>query len=209
MAGVALEILQLSSRLKQMFPEVHVLNMALSDAEGSLDLRIPIVDGVPFWGRSTLERFQFNEPGETGAIVQQVPVKTLDALCEEMKIHDVLFVKIDVEGHEHNVLRGATKTLAAWHPVLLIEIEQRHHLEPVGEVFAWIRTQGYSGFFYDAQQALLIPIEQFAVESDQRLDNHGNTNYINNFYFVETGTAQEVVDKVNRAIRHNQFRSGR
>lgn len=193
-------ISQLSSRLMRIFPEVHVLNMALSDAEGSLDLRIPIVDGVPFWGRSTLERFHFTEPGETGTMVQQVSVKTLDALCEEMKIQDVRFIKIDVEGHEHNVLRGATNTLAAWHPVLLVEIEQRHHLEPVGELFAWIRKQGYSGFFYDAHRALIRPIEQFAVDSNQRLDDHGSTNYINNFYFVESDTAREMVDNVNRRI---------
>lgn len=192
----------LASRLMSLFPEVNILTMALSDVEGTLDLKAPVIDGLPEWGRGTLEQFQCPEPRQTGAVVEQVSVRTLDTLCAEMDVQDVRFIKIDVEGHEHNVLRGAVKTLEAWHPVLLVEIEQRHHVKPVDEVFGWIEAQGYRGFFYNAQQVLLRPIEQFNVDSDQRLGDHGDISYINNFYFVQSAMAHEVIDKVNRAIRH-------
>ena len=38
---------------------------------------------------------------------------------------DVSLMKIDVEGHEVEVLRGAEKTIGAFHPVIIIEIWQR------------------------------------------------------------------------------------
>jgi FkbM family methyltransferase len=191
---------QLASRLTQLFPHSHIFNMALSDEEGTLDLKIPIVRGFPLWGRSSLEEFRCPEPGDNGTVIEKVSVQTLDRLCETLKVRDVRFVKIDVEGHEFRVLRGAQKTLARWRPVLLVEIEQRHHIEPVAQGFAWIQEQGYSGFFYDSTEMLLRPIEHFAVEVDQQPDHHEDGRYINNFFFVATSNADAVIDQVERAI---------
>lgn len=36
-----------------------------------------------------------------------VSLKTLDEFCEEQQIHQIDFLKIDVEGHEYKVLQGA------------------------------------------------------------------------------------------------------
>ena len=43
---------------------------------------------------------------------------TLDSICTNLEI---LFLKIDVEGYEYNVLQGATKTLEKT-KILMIEI---------------------------------------------------------------------------------------
>jgi FkbM family methyltransferase len=40
------------------------------------------------------------------------------------------FIKIDVEGHELAVINGATTLLTTQRPLLLIEIEARHHRLP-------------------------------------------------------------------------------
>lgn len=42
----------------------------------------------------------------------------IDRLC----FHDVGFVKIDVEGQELYVLKGARETLGKWHPAVILEI---------------------------------------------------------------------------------------
>lgn len=193
---------QLSSRLRRLFPETKILSIALSDAEGTLDLKVPIVDGYPHWGRSTLEQFGSPEPGETGAVFEQVRVQTLDGLCERMNIQDIRFLKIDVEGHEYKVLRGARNVLAAWRPVLLVEIEQRHHSEPISQIFSWIIGQGYSCYFYDVQQMLLRPLDEFLVELNQRLEKSRGI-HINNFFFINTDRAHQYIDRVNCAIQHN------
>jgi FkbM family methyltransferase len=190
---------QLYSKLTRLFPAANVLRVALSDVEGTQSLKIPIVDGNPLWSRSTLERF--SEIGETGAVMESVHLQTLDGLCEEINVTDVQFIKIDVEGHEEKVLHGAAKVLARWHPVLLVEIEQRHHAEPIARVFSWIQEQGYSGHFYDVQKMALRPIGDFSIDSNQRIDMLGTTNYINNFFFVREEGAEQMIEAVHQRIR--------
>jgi len=58
-----------------------------------------------------------------------VETVTLDSLA----LRNVTFIKIDVEGHELEVLRGATETLRANRPVMMIEIRD-HNLTPVREL---------------------------------------------------------------------------
>ena len=64
-----------------------------------------------------------------------VPVTTLDALAPRAPS----FVKIDVEGYEHEVLNGATDVLAA-RPVLQVEIAE-HLLTRMGSSGAAIRKR--------------------------------------------------------------------
>jgi FkbM family methyltransferase len=190
---------QLSSRLVRLFPGVTVLNLAMSDAEDTQTLKIPVIDGKPLWSRSTLE--QISEAGEAGAIFEQVRLRTLDALCDEFKISDVAFIKIDVEGHEQKVLHGATKLLARCRPVLLVEIEQRHHPEPITGIFSWMRDRGYSGFFYDSRRMALRPVGEFSIDADQRIEMLGTAEYVNNFFFVRENAAENLIAAVHRAVR--------
>lgn len=48
-----------------------------------------------------------------------VPVETLDS----QRLSDVRIIKIDVEGMEPEVLRGARATIRRWHPVLYVEAQ--------------------------------------------------------------------------------------
>ena len=63
-------------------------------------------------------------PLSTGDTVEtiRVPLRTLDSY----NLSNIGFIKIDVEGHELDVLRGAEVTLRRDQPNLLIEIENRH-----------------------------------------------------------------------------------
>lgn len=58
-----------------------------------------------------------------------IPLNTLDNLLFD--IGQVDFIKIDVEGYEPNVLRGAAKTLSKYKPDLLLEVN-RGALERAG-----------------------------------------------------------------------------
>lgn len=49
-----------------------------------------------------------------------VTIRTLDSLLSELKIDDLKLVKIDVEGAEMLVLRGAKETLQKYHPLTVI-----------------------------------------------------------------------------------------
>lgn len=111
----------------------------------------------------------------------------LDVMLERLdafELFDLTFAKIDVEGAELDVLRGAAETLRRCSPLLLVEVEQRHHRAPIAEVFEEIASFGYSGSFLD-ESGRLRPLSAFDVERDQ-LDARspdGRRRYINNFFF--------------------------
>lgn len=87
---------------------------------------------------------------QTGGVreVQLVPTVTLDWLAERFPAPRM--IKIDVEGAELAVLRGARELLAAAAPVLLCEVSERDR----GAVDALLRDHGYR--FFDAD----LPPEQ-------------------------------------------------
>ena len=71
----------------------------------------------------------FGGLGDTGRMAglctrESVPIKTLDTLWKERGCEQVSVIKIDVEGFELDVLRGATALLGSCQPHLLIEISR-------------------------------------------------------------------------------------
>ena len=112
--------------------EVH--NVALSASEGLADLYVPKVTGVQQHGWASLDRF--NLPDATDVVALQVPKRTLDGYG----LQAVDFVKIDVEGHEPEVLAGAVGTLERNRPVVLAEIREANR----SGVLALFERLGYS-----------------------------------------------------------------
>lgn len=82
---------------------VDTHRLALSDHAGELRMTVDTQN----MGRSHVD--------EEGGLV--VPAMWLDNVA----LKDVSLIKIDVEGHQAQVLRGAQRTLEQWHPLLLVE----------------------------------------------------------------------------------------
>ena len=114
---------------------ITVVNAAVGAEAGSLDL---------LYGRG--------DSGSTHVAVKadrstvSVPVVTLDAKLAEMGVTRIDYLKIDVEGFELYVLRGARATIVA-NPGIIIQTEiDRRHLSRYGmtpdDVFALLRETG-------------------------------------------------------------------
>src|ERR1700694_1610183 len=103
--------------------------------------RAPMVayTGVGHGLASLQPRMSSAEP----VISTHVPIARLDAVVRQ----DVAFVKIDVEGHELNVLNGAVELLERCQPVFLVGAEDRHRAEATRSVFEFFRNKSYRGFF--------------------------------------------------------------
>jgi hypothetical protein len=122
----------------------------------------------------------------------RIQLGTLDDALGESRAH-VALIKIDVEGHESRLLRGAARTLADAAPLLLVEIEQRYHAEPIAEVFDALASLGYDGAAITA--AGLCPLAEFDVERHQTSQLAGGASsaaYVNNFLFARPGTSGAV-----------------
>jgi FkbM family methyltransferase len=168
---------------------VTMHNVALSDGNGSAMLWSP---GNNFGteGRSTL-----TAEGHPGWLGQEVET----ALLDDFDFSNVGFVKIDVEGHELEVLRGSTRLLARERPNVLVEIEQAHQsAERMDEVFAFMEDAGYRGTFL--KDGSWHPLDDLDRESARRAGEVRQSlgllratlardGYVNNFVFVPTEAA--------------------
>ncbi|BBZ71669.1 FkbM family methyltransferase [Mycobacterium paraseoulense] len=165
---------------------VRVEAIALSDAAGVSTMRV--VESEP--GRSTIDLTNaLTDVDGSGIRNVDVPIRRLDDLC----LDDIGMIKIDVEGHELAVLRGAAQTLARNRPAIMVEAEQRHYPNAVAEITALLREFGYSGYF--DLDGVRRRIDDFDPGEHQDPANVGDRNndwaprgvYVNNFVFVPRG----------------------
>lgn len=106
----------------------------------------------------------------------------------------IALLKIDVEGAELGVFKGAERILRQHAPLLVFECENRH-LAPgsVGDVFSYLAGLGYEGSFISGDQVL--PISQFDAAVHQRHDGEWfwkRKDYCNNFVFRKPPERQAV-----------------
>jgi FkbM family methyltransferase len=73
---------------------------------------------------------------------------TVDQLVTEMSLPSVDFVKLDVDGHELSVLRGAAKTVEAYHPRIIMEMAPYCHADKPGQFEALVDWLGAAGYHF-------------------------------------------------------------
>jgi FkbM family methyltransferase len=141
--------------------EVTTLNVALGERSGAVDIHVSTDESA-----STLASRDSSmaHEGTEDVIAYKVPMMTLDAICFEREL-SFDFVKIDVEGFELEVLRGATRTLRERPPAALqLEFNRHHQLRRhhIGDYFDAL--PGYRLF-------RLAPRSLFPLNRDHYLSN--------------------------------------
>ncbi|WP_374302087.1 FkbM family methyltransferase [Paracoccus sp. (in: a-proteobacteria)] len=117
---------------------VAVEQIALSDAPGEAVLRVP----METWqdGRATIE------PRNALAHLR---VREYRVSCRRLDAYDfpaVGLIKVDVEGHELAVLKGAEGLLARDRPHLIVEAEDRHRPHAFETLNDFLAPLGYRPF---------------------------------------------------------------
>lgn len=174
---------QLSSRLKRIFPNIHVSEVALSNQNAVAEFKIPVMNGKAVHSRGTLQK-NLKESGETSSKIRQVQVMPLDEWLRGKNLNRIDFIKIDVEGHEHQTLLGAKEILARYRPALMVEMEQRHHAVPVWNIIEDVCSIGYTPHYFDRRTMKIAALSRKFFEAQDAANVKNYAAYINNIIFL-------------------------
>jgi FkbM family methyltransferase len=182
---------------------VDIRSIALSDRAGTVELHMPVVDGVTVTGCSTVSPTASATYPDHRAI--EVPMATLDSSYEG----DVGFIKIDVEGHEQAVLDGAVQTIRRCRPRMLVEIDERLSPGGLARAKAYFKDLDYRGYFVQAGH-----IEPMSLFSASVLQNPADLpdltaplqerqrfgRYIYNFIFLPRDEPIETLRQMSKRL---------
>jgi FkbM family methyltransferase len=129
----------------------------------------------------------FSLGADENTAFDEVAVVSIDEMVNTEKLERVDFIKLDVEGAEELVLRGAIKVLKRWRPIVLFEVNVNAikllHLKPDGTC-QLLKEQGYQLFQLDDDGALnpeirfpeqvgnLLAVPQERSSTDQDHERH-------------------------------------
>ena len=119
-------------KIKEKYINVITHNLAVSDKIGTLDFNVD---------DKRLSNSSFQNLVEGQKI--QVETVTLDSL----KLIDIGFIKVDVEGVELDVLNGASDTIDEYKPTCMVEVYDKFNKYPVETTFDFFFSRGYRCFY--------------------------------------------------------------
>lgn len=125
-------------------PQVECRAAALGDHAGEITLAMPVLDGVAQeqWA-STAKDYAAHLSARVTVERFAVPLLRLD----DLGLADLTGMKVDAEGAEYEILRGARETLLRCRPVITLEVEERHREGSTWAVPAYLDALGYEVLF--------------------------------------------------------------
>lgn len=162
-------IKEVSFRIK-LLKNVTLYNCGLSNIKSTKYLNIYSENGMPNYALSSLNR--------NTQIFDKKKIKLIN--LDTLKLQKIDLIKIDVEGHEYEVIQGSLDTIKKWKPILIIEIEERHS-KKFYETINLIIDIGYDCYFLKNKK--LVSIAHFNLANDQNIEKIFTKKYINNFIF--------------------------
>ncbi len=116
-------------------------------------------------------KFHVNELNMGGSRIVSEDIGTKKALSidvspidqiDEVKAEKVEFIKIDVEGHEFDVLRGMKKTIALNKPIIAFEQEASEIVDGSSASIKELKEMGYNHFYsIECRRSIVTKVSEF------------------------------------------------
>lgn len=135
------------------FPNLKIETLALGETDGlaSMEVRTPANLGG-------------NRIAANGGTTP-VTIRRMDHVASVGELHRIDLIKIDVEGYELKVLKGARETLARHKPRLFIEVDEQNLFDQgdsARDLINFLKSCGYSSFIDAATGAERHASEDFS-----------------------------------------------
>ena len=170
--------------------KVTVSPAALADQNGKATLRVP-------WSAKGYSNQRASLSAD--AVASNFGVVTVETRrLDDEGLSDIGFIKVDVEGFEYEMLKGAAAIIARDRPILLVEIEQIHTKLPIAEAVGRIEAEfAMRAYFYLREQ--LHPIS--ALDPARHHDRtKPREDYVFNFLFFPAERPEEEFPPGLRAL---------
>lgn len=143
----------LSNSVKKLgLNQVRLWNFAASDRHGTAMMEIP-----KYAGAETENFYQARIVSDVGKETSlrrcRIDLKSLDSL-PDIPVGRVSFIKIDVEGHELEVIKGATQLISTSKPSMLIEISGnlKDASSTATELLRCLEKEGYRPYWFNGDR---------------------------------------------------------
>jgi FkbM family methyltransferase len=159
---------------------VELLNVAVSDKDGSALMEIPLHE---YGGKNYYQAkiVPGSQPSNSSNKQYSVSVRSLDSLFQPIA-ERVSFIKCDVEGHELAAFKGAGKFLQVRKPAIMIEVAG--HFEKEGssahELYGMLKGYGYMPFILEGRHLKARPAGHWSV----------------NYFFLQPRHLKDLADMV-------------
>ena len=122
---------------------VYAHNYGLSDSKWTRLLEVPDYNNEHNVGAFSVDP---EVRKKEYLVVTHGNTEQIDAIClDEMKLKNVKLIKLDVEGHELEVLQGANETIkASNYPPILFESWDKKQVEKQAILFKYLNDIGYT-----------------------------------------------------------------
>ena len=166
------------------YVNVKIFRQACSDNQLSTEIRLPINGDVPSLGSASFVN-NFDK-------FQLIPVECVR--IDDLIATKVDFIKIDVEGYETFVLRGALKIVTKFKPIILVELDWNMGNQYFHDLKAIIDKIDYSVLALTGGRYLNVDLDEF----DSQAINFHIDGYRNNFFLVPKVNLDSTKKKLSR-----------
>jgi FkbM family methyltransferase len=185
--------------------QVHIIEVFLADYEQKSDIKV-----ITKAGTASLLSLHENEKSNTYSNLITLDNAILtDDRYKNIKID---FVKVDTDGYDYKVLRGAKQILAKYHPLVLFELDPfflKNHDEIYMSIFKYFKKLSYKsiilydnfgypiGLFDFGDLSTVGSIMNYMYAKNMYLDVLVSVDNLKNFWMQEVDNVSKILNKDN------------